>query len=594
MSLRRRLPAQKLLFSSLFHPRSCPRRNLSAIVQEASSSELDLPPPDGLRTKPYTFQPDTSHTKRRQNTILATYNMRIENSLRGHKISECFEIAAEMKREGVFPDADTYTTLILAAAVDNRNHDAWAILEDMLSMGVQPTQATLHAMLSAHAQRPSLYLWNVIDRMVALGLHMDATTYTFLINLYSKEGNMELALRYWQVMRDKNLTTDLVTVSNVIESFATAGFPRLAIDIAQSVETESVRRLEPGVWMACMSAAATSLWGEGVIKCWDFLVGELGLTPDEGLCLSVLHTAGRCGIPHLASEVLACLKRAGIPWQEHHFAPLFMAFCQTREIKDAIGVLDVMQDSGVTPLQSTVKPLIPLIDSDIDTFDKIWSILDEIKAEGHVIDVTVFNIIIEAAVRLRDMQRAVGAYKAMSDYDVEPTIDTFHAVLKGAVATSHVAFATGILDEMKAINIKPTRETYELMIMVSLTQASYDNAFFYLEDLKAAQFIPSFEIYRRIIHKCCTSGDPRWNNAIQDMMECGHDVPEALMNDAEKLFHQGEKARKRQEAAAAAPPRRLSGAAQDYIDSGGLDSTAEEEEEVWEPHEDRWDDRVQN
>lgn len=54
----------------------------------------------------------------------------------------CFQIAAKMKATGVTPDILTYNALMSAVAQDGNTLFSWAILDDMLLVGIQPTTTT--------------------------------------------------------------------------------------------------------------------------------------------------------------------------------------------------------------------------------------------------------------------------------------------------------------------------------------------------------------------------------------------------------------------------------------------------------------------
>jgi len=53
-----------------------------------------------------------------------------------------------MKMEGLTPDIVTYNLLMRAAAQSARITDAWAILEDMEAVGVQPTALTFNHLIN--------------------------------------------------------------------------------------------------------------------------------------------------------------------------------------------------------------------------------------------------------------------------------------------------------------------------------------------------------------------------------------------------------------------------------------------------------------
>jgi len=54
----------------------------------------------------------------------------------------CFQIAAKMKAADITPDISTYNALMSAVAQDANALFSWAVLDDMLLVGIQPTTTT--------------------------------------------------------------------------------------------------------------------------------------------------------------------------------------------------------------------------------------------------------------------------------------------------------------------------------------------------------------------------------------------------------------------------------------------------------------------
>ena len=54
----------------------------------------------------------------------------------------CFQIAVKMKSSGIAPDISTYNALMNMIALEGNALFSWAILDDMLLVGIQPTVTT--------------------------------------------------------------------------------------------------------------------------------------------------------------------------------------------------------------------------------------------------------------------------------------------------------------------------------------------------------------------------------------------------------------------------------------------------------------------
>ena len=263
--------------------------------------------------------------------------------------------------------------------------------------------------------------------------------------------------------------------------------------------------------------------------CWHKVVQALNLTPDEGACLSVLHTCARHGLSDLALDVMRVLRGMGVdPWHEHHFAPLVEALCKDGKLKEALHTLDAMRKQGINPTSETVRPFTEFLQQDMDRIDGVWKVLDQWRREGNTVDPLICNAIIHASVVLDDLQRAVGAYKSFSDYDCKPNVETFNVLLSGCVAAKHRELGDELLLDLKQAAVKPNAKTYEHIILLCLTQTGYDDAFFYLEEMKTQTFVPSAKVYAEIIQACVAARDSRYSIALAEMHRCGYVLSQDL------------------------------------------------------------------
>ncbi|KAF8894120.1 hypothetical protein BD779DRAFT_1669601 [Infundibulicybe gibba] len=479
----------------------------------------------------------------------------------------CLEIATQMKLEGVAPDLATYNALMFAAAHDACWFETWAILDDMLLLGVKPTAATFNHLIHAQRQKSSPYLWKVVEKMEELNIPPNSGTFTLIIQRFVADGNLELALQYFHAMRALKFVPELRAAQSMVSLTAQQGYPRLAIDLAVWFEQNSIRRLEHAAWMNCLISSADNLYADGVLTCWKMVVEDLNLTPDEGLCVAVLNTAARHGLPDLATDVLRVLKSMGAPWKEHHFASLIEAFCRDKQLKEAFMTLEIMRTNGVEPITGTTLPILESISKDIDAVDAAWTIIETIHKEAKRVDVSVLKTIIEASVSLGDLQRAIGTYKSYSEYGAVADVATFNLLLQGCITARHRGLGDLLLSDMKTAKIKPDKATYQHMVELCLTQDMYEDAFFYLEEMKSVGHTPARRIYENLILKCHSLGDPRYNIALDEMREYGYDLSPQLAQEIKLHRSQHQQGEEKDRVT---PKVGISGAAQRFVESGGL------------------------
>jgi pentatricopeptide repeat protein len=264
------------------------------------------------------------------------------------------------------------------------------------------------------------------------------------------------------------------------------------------------------------------LQADGVVTTWAKAVNQLKITPDEGCCISVLHTAARHGLSSLAPEVIRVLSTMNVSWAEHHFAPVVEAFCRDADVKEAFAILELMRNNDVTPTLETAQPIFEVISANVDAVDEAYGMLVNMHQEGRVVDISAFNVIIQACVALVDLQRALGMYQSAKELGVVPDVETYNLLLSACISARHRELGDRLLKEMMDAGITPDVRTYERLVVLCLTQATYEDAFYYLEEMKTRGLIPTQAIYEAIIRKCFTMGDTRHQLAIEEMLECGY------------------------------------------------------------------------
>ncbi|KAI0085155.1 hypothetical protein BDY19DRAFT_897240 [Irpex rosettiformis] len=433
-----------------------------------------------------------------------------------------------MKEAGVKPNTETYDHILRACGDIAAQAEAWAVFEDMISVGAIPTRNTFHQLLYTMRYSRLDHTYDVLKLMDEHNVAKNETTYEFVICRLIQQENLELGLQWLAEMSKEDLSPTMKTIQSLVQLAADKGHARLAIELAVNFEQSTPRILEASAWYHCLIAAADSLYPDGVVYAWDKVVHAMRIPLDEGCCQAVLHTAGRNGLKDLALEAIRQLKAIGVTWKEHHFAPLVEAFCRAGDIREGFASLSLIRQYGVDPTLETAYPIFQAISQSDEKVDEAWGILEELKNEGRTIDVVAYNSLIQACVAIGDLQRSLGTYKAASDLGVKPDIETFNLLLSACIAAEHRELGDRLLTEMREANIRPNERTYERLIVLCLTQATYEDAFYYLEEMKTVKLKPSQAIYEAIIRKCVFVGDTRYKLAVEEMTENGYEVSKKL------------------------------------------------------------------
>ncbi|KAH7339307.1 hypothetical protein B0J17DRAFT_654667 [Rhizoctonia solani] len=415
------------------------------------------------------------------------------------------------------------TTRIWTAAIENGvRPDAFAsyglfdltlkVFEDMVNMKVGSIQRGLNYMLEVSLPHPRSSSFQNVEEH---GCSWDAVTYQHIIEALARRENLEMALQ--------GITPNVQSVQSVINLAAQMGMPQLAMDLA--INSEDI----PGVVtdhvrMEVLMSGAAVMNPTVVQRAWES-IRRNRCSPTEPLCVEVLNTAARHGLPELAQSVLSYLQETFQQIHEHHLAPLVGSYAAAGQLREAYLALDLFQDHKVEIAPESASALVEAIGQSTSTLDNAWDVLSQLPRP---VNIEAVNATLEAATNLSDMQRAIGIYKELSDLEASPSAQTYDILLGGCLSISHAELGERLYQDMRSRGLKPTLQTYSRLALLSLTQETYESAFTRLEEIKEKKMVPPQRVYEALVRRCVEEADPRAELALEDMEICGYRVSPGL------------------------------------------------------------------
>lgn len=272
-------------------------------------------------------------------------------------------------------------------------------------------------------------------------------------------------------------------------------------------------------------------------------------SPDDGVLLKVLNTAARNGSPQLAGEVLRMLNDRGRKIEEAQFNALITAFARGKNLPMAFRTIQKIREADITPSPTTSSSLADAITADgsVEAVDEAYFALKDLHGEAsasapNVVDLIAFNAVVEACVRLGDMERALGVFNDASSLGVEPTTETFNLLFTGCLGgwserlsplepsaerppPPQKELAMFLAGEMKVAGKQPDMRTYEALLQTSLYQDDYEDAFMYLEEMKSMHASIGkvrVIVYQWIGWRLFEAEDERIEILLDEMAETGY------------------------------------------------------------------------
>ncbi|KAI9032764.1 hypothetical protein CLU79DRAFT_727809 [Phycomyces nitens] len=466
---------------------------------------------------------------------LSSFNYRLArifkyNDPPATKLPKILSVIEEIKAQNLKFDRNTYTSLLVAYANSRLNTKVLETLREMESQGIEPTIDVYNLILQGYMSGGNgKNRLEILSEMERKGISLTATSYYNILQAVAKRGELEHAFDIMDKMKENNIPMNITSYSQVInacvyvyESKGAFALLKEALDNGFSIETE------PSMLFSVMRAAARNDEHEVVAFCWKKAVSENAMRPDEGTCLDAIRVAGISGNVKLATDVIQHLGECGYTYKEYYFTPLMEAFMNKGDLKNAFSVLDIMRASGIIPSSQATLPIRNHLGRKIEKIDEAYFILEELRKENKSVDVTAFNVILEACADARDVERTVATYREAAALGVTPNVDSYNAVLLACVNTRMSRMGTAVIDEMKKAGISPSTVTYTHMISLECTNDNYENAFKYLEEMKSYGAVPPQMAYVALVKKLAREADPRYLIAVEEMETFGYSVPPTI------------------------------------------------------------------
>ncbi|KAF7315387.1 Methyltransf-25 domain-containing protein [Mycena indigotica] len=515
-----------------------------------------------LRALPWQFPLTGEGPVIQGQTAEARFNLRMVQHADSAQFPQCFAVAAEMKKEKVAPSRITYNTLLRSLAHGGHASATLAVLEDMVAMEIKPDVTAFNFIVHAHRTQVSPFLHSVLRRMENMEVPPNATTYALLISRFAQEQNLEVCLAYLREMQSAGLVPQLATIQSVIILAAEKGWPRLAIDLAESYE-RTTRKVEDSVWHACLQASASQLYAEGVTKCWNLLVKDLAVLPDEGLCLLVLNTAARHGLPDLATDVMRILQILEVPWEEAHLAALFEALFVTKRYEESFDSLAIMRQNDLIPTLQTAYPIVAAIVASPPLLDELWTVILQMKDQNKFVDPSIGLALLQASVATQPLSRALGDNESLIKFGFEPSLEAFAILLDACISSGNLIYGELVYQQAKQAGVDKDAASLERMIALHLSRNKFDGAFRYLDLMEINDSIPSKHICEVLALTAADAHDPRYLLAIDAMKRAQYPIEQTFLDKCLEQYRRRQPAQVSKEAG-------LDPVAKKFIETGGL------------------------
>ncbi|XP_066366565.1 pentatricopeptide repeat-containing protein At4g21300 [Miscanthus floridulus] len=172
-------------------------------------------------------------------------------------------------------DEVTWNSMISSFSQNGEPQEALDLFRQMCMEGIKYNNVTISSALSACASLPAIYYGKEIHGVIIKGpIKADIFAESALIDMYAKCGNMELALRVFEFMPDKNE----VSWNSIISAYGAHGLVKESLSFLHRMQEEGYKP-DHVTFLALISACAHAGLVEEGLKLFQCMTKEYLIAP---------------------------------------------------------------------------------------------------------------------------------------------------------------------------------------------------------------------------------------------------------------------------------------------------------------------------
>ncbi|KAL2200520.1 hypothetical protein P885DRAFT_66196 [Corynascus similis CBS 632.67] len=438
-----------------------------------------------------------------------------------------------VEERGERPNVFLYEALVTAnwdTATGSANELA-EIYKEMRAAGIEPSPGWYHSALRLLAIHPDYLTRNtLLLKMKEQGIELkDEGRFSVAVGLL-RDGQHEMALDYWNQMRDAETRIPQWVYSIFIYALVMRGFVDEAFQLFRQVlemAGGNASAVPLRLWSYLLDECSRNLHYEGTKFIWDEMVSPGKINPADGIAVNLLNTAARQGDTTMATAVVERLSAREVKLGSHHYEPLLESYVRAGSLEGAFRVLCIMNDAGVQPDQASTRPIYAALRASPERLaDEVIGILRRLER----VPAAAINVLLEAVVTGTadnndgNIARALEVYRQVCDLcESGPNQQTFALLLDGCGSAEPAVF---LVSEMDRFAVRPSPPILDSLIRCFAADGNLDVALLYLDEMSRLATGGSLTwVSRRtllaVLRRCHREGDPRASALVAEARRRG-------------------------------------------------------------------------
>ncbi|KAJ8432182.1 hypothetical protein Cgig2_008634 [Carnegiea gigantea] len=395
-----------------------------------------------------------------------TYKCMLQVYLRSYATEKAYRVYGEMRRKGYKLDVFAYNMLLDALAkIDKMDVvvkvTSLAATSEDNSVTFQTFNAGL--LLVDPSFVPIIFLQvdqaNVVfEDMKRKHCEPDEYTYTIMARMNGKIGKPDESLMLFQEMLAKGLAPNLIAYNTMIEALAKSRMVEKAIFLFSKMVENNCRPNE-----FTYSLILTVLVAEGQLGKLDEVVELSNKCMTKSIYAYLVRTLSKLGHASEAHRLFCNMWTFHDKGDRDACLSMLESLCNAGKTAEAVDLLDKIHEKGLSTDIMMYNTVLTAMGR-LKQISHLHDLFEKMKNEGPKPDIYTYNILISSFGRAGKVDEAIKVFEQLDESDYKPDVVSYNALINclgknGDLDEAHMRFK-----EMQEKGLDPDVVSYSTLI----------------------------------------------------------------------------------------------------------------------------------
>ncbi|OAY50229.1 pentatricopeptide repeat-containing protein At4g20740 [Manihot esculenta] len=420
-----------------------------------------------------------------------------------------------MDSQGKPPTEKQFEILIRMHSDAHRGLRVYYVYQKMKKFGVKPRAFLYNKIMDALIKTGHLDLaLSVYEDFRSDGLVEDSLTYMMLVKGLCKDGRIEEAMELLGRMRMNLCKPDVFAYTAMIKVLVGEGNLDGSLQVWEEMKRDGVN---PDV-MAYVTLVAGLCKGGRVGKGYELFkeMKEKGILIDRAIYGTLVEAFVENGKVGSACDLLKDLVDSGYRADLRIYNSLIEGLCNVKRVDKAHTLFQVLQQEGLEPDFKTVNPMLVSY-AEMKRMDGFCRLLVEMNKLGFSVidDISkFFSFVVEKK------ERIMMALEVFEDLKVKgySSVPVYNILMEALLKIGEVKKALSLFNEMKNLNFEPDSTTYSIAVICFVEDGNIQEACRCHNKIIEMSGVPSVAAYCSLTKGLCNIGEI--DEAIMLVRDC--------------------------------------------------------------------------